>query len=108
MVALDHKDPRSRALLAYLRTARKAKLATMSSKLGYDANLVRRSIEGLVESGIVLSEDDSFVMSAPVEIGASGDRDGRGEGGPRTASSERPRSSHPLSRTKRRGPTSRR
>lgn len=65
VVALDHKDARARALLAYLRMARKAKLTTMSSRLGYDANSVRRSIDSLVESGIVLSENDSFVMSAP-------------------------------------------
>lgn len=65
VVALDHNDARARALLAYLRMARKAKLATMSSRLGYDESSVRRSIDGLVQAGIVLSEDDSYVMSAP-------------------------------------------
>jgi hypothetical protein len=65
VVALDHKDARARALLAYLRIARKAKLATMSTRLGYDTNSVRKSIEGLVESKIVLSENDSFKLSEP-------------------------------------------
>ncbi|WP_285813080.1 hypothetical protein [Bradyrhizobium sp. 62B] len=37
----------------------------MSSKLGYDANSVRRSIEGLVEAGIVLPENGNFSMAAP-------------------------------------------
>lgn len=65
VVALDHKDPRARALLAYLRMARKAKLATMSERLGYDAKSVSRSIDGLLESGIVLPENDSFRLSEP-------------------------------------------
>lgn len=65
VVALDHKDARAKALLAYLRMARKAKLATMSTRLGYDTNSVRKSIEGLVASKIVLSENDSFKLSEP-------------------------------------------
>ncbi|UGY04327.1 hypothetical protein [Bradyrhizobium quebecense] len=65
VVALDHKDVRAKALLAYLRMARKAKLSTMAERLGYDANSVKRSIEGLLESKIVLSENDSFRMSDP-------------------------------------------
>jgi hypothetical protein len=65
VVALDYKDARAKALLAYLRMAHKAKLTTMSARLGYDANSVKKSIEGLVESKIVFSENGTFKMSEP-------------------------------------------
>jgi hypothetical protein len=63
VVALDHRM--FRGFSSSSRTVRRAKLATMSERLGYDVKSVRRSIEWLLESGIVLSETDSFKMSEP-------------------------------------------